>query len=88
VGVNQNHRESSISAPNYAPWGSPARMRVLAAISIVGGLSLAIVGVLLLLQSGPGTHHRTAGWLLLALGVVGVLFVSAAIPTVRRRGQM
>jgi hypothetical protein len=55
-------RSEPMGSDNIAPWGSPTRMRVLAVVTVVGGLLLAVVGLDLIAQ------HHNGGWAIFAFG--------------------
>jgi hypothetical protein len=67
---------------NYAPYGTPARMRVLATVSVVGSVAMVIAGIADIATIGRG------GVLLLVLGTVYLLLTAVFIVGSRRTGKL
>jgi hypothetical protein len=67
-------RSEPIGSDNIAPWGSPTRMRVLAVVTVVGGLLLAFVGLDLIAQ------HHNGGWTIFAFGGGALLLMGSWSP--------
>jgi hypothetical protein len=71
-----------VSPDNIAPWGSPIRMRVLALVTVVLGLLLALVGLVLVLQ-----HHK-GGWTIFTFGGGALLLMAIMYPVAKRRRKV
>jgi hypothetical protein len=67
---------------NLAPYGTPARMRVLAGVSVVGSVAMIVGGI-----ADIATIDR-GGVLLLALGAAYLLLSAIFIVGSRRTGKL
>jgi len=68
-----------------APWGSKVGMRVFAAISIILGACLFVIGIVLLFSD----HSRKSfGIVLIVIGALSAAPVALSLPSARRRGKV
>jgi hypothetical protein len=71
------------SPNNFAPWGSPTRMWVLAVVSVGGGILFAVMGI-----SFATVHHRAVGWFFAVSGLAIAAAVLLLIPKLKSQGKM
>jgi hydrogenase-4 membrane subunit HyfE len=73
---------ADVQTGNLAPWGSRTRMRALATVSILAGLSLAVVGLVLVGQ------HRKGAWIIFGIGAAAVVLKALLVPVANRQGKI
>lgn len=64
--------------PNYAPWGTQSRMRLLAGVGLIAGLFLLIAGIVTTMNRGHG------GVVLLVVGGLVLAFWGVVLPLAKR----
>jgi lipopolysaccharide export LptBFGC system permease protein LptF len=68
--------------PNYAPWGTPGRMRAMAVVGILASVVLLVIGIGFLVNGNKG------GWTPVILAVVLMAFWLVMLPALRRRNKV
>ena len=67
---------------NYAPWGTRARMRLMAIVGPIAGLGLLIAGVVMLIDDARG------GVVLSIVGGLLTLLWAVMLPLARKAGKV